>query len=410
MGIQQYPAAAPVAPRSHKYLELGVAVFITSALVYFVMTQEIRRLEDELNTSSIRTHRLTADLAALQKRCSPGAAPAGLESSITDLPIAARAVAPPPVTHATPRGSASLASESAPAPNLQGGPVIPDAPPPMHDWLGGERFMAGNQRVKPFVEHGEWPVSDKVTRPMDHHSYESIYEKYLGIFKYAEEYRGMEIKMLEVGMGPKGSAKGYRLYKEFLPQLHYVGFEYQNQRQNIERQSVLSESEREWLLAHTYWGDQGNADDRRAVTEKFGPFDIIVDDGSHNTVHQIGTIEDMFINSLKPGGVYIVEDIETSFLTDYNGGVRNQEERSTFVTLVQDLLTSLCFNYWDHPSFNKCVRLDSGMQQFAPTRNWRFRPDLTEWIQTIDCDREVCAFRKRKTKLERRRKQRDVAC
>ena len=42
-------------------------------------------------------------------------------------------------------------------------------------------------------------------------------------------------------------------------------------------------------------------------------FDVIIDDGSHIPWHQIFTLETMFDTFLKDGGVYIIEDMETSY-------------------------------------------------------------------------------------------------
>ena len=42
-------------------------------------------------------------------------------------------------------------------------------------------------------------------------------------------------------------------------------------------------------------------------------FDVIIDDGSHIPWHQIFTLETIFDTFLKDGGVYIIEDIETSY-------------------------------------------------------------------------------------------------
>jgi len=46
-------------------------------------------------------------------------------------------------------------------------------------------------------------------------------------------------------------------------------------------------------------------------------FDIIIDDGSHIVQHQLVTLGTMF-SKVKPGGIYIVEDIHTSFIPSYN--------------------------------------------------------------------------------------------
>ena len=46
--------------------------------------------------------------------------------------------------------------------------------------------------------------------------------------------------------------------------------------------------------------------------------DVIVDDGSHVSAHVILSFETLY-PSLKPGGIYIVEDIGTSYWPHYGG-------------------------------------------------------------------------------------------
>ena len=58
-------------------------------------------------------------------------------------------------------------------------------------------------------------------------------------------------------------------------------------------------------------GDQADAATLRECAEH-GPFDLIVDDGSHFPEHQMLAFETLFA-AVKPGGVFIIEDIETSY-------------------------------------------------------------------------------------------------
>lgn len=48
-----------------------------------------------------------------------------------------------------------------------------------------------------------------------------------------------------------------------------------------------------------------------------GKFDLIIDDASHLTQDQQTSFEYLYNNSLNPGGIYIIEDIHTSYWTDW---------------------------------------------------------------------------------------------
>src|SRR6202008_2820925 len=53
------------------------------------------------------------------------------------------------------------------------------------------------------------------------------------------------------------------------------------------------------------------------VVDKLGPFDVILDDGSHMNSHIALTFRHLFPNGLAPGGVYIVEDIHSNYWKPY---------------------------------------------------------------------------------------------
>ncbi len=58
--------------------------------------------------------------------------------------------------------------------------------------------------------------------------------------------------------------------------------------------------------------DQSYLEDLVRVGVKHGPFDIIIEDGSHMWEHQITTLRTLF-PFVTAGGMYIVEDLETNF-------------------------------------------------------------------------------------------------
>jgi predicted O-methyltransferase YrrM len=58
--------------------------------------------------------------------------------------------------------------------------------------------------------------------------------------------------------------------------------------------------------------DQSDVSQLLRVATDLGPFDLVVDDGSHIWSHQILTLETL-LPFVSPGGIYILEDIDTSF-------------------------------------------------------------------------------------------------
>ena len=79
-------------------------------------------------------------------------------------------------------------------------------------------------------------------------------------------------------------------------------------------------------------GNQADVNFLRAVTDEFGPFDIILDDGSHLTHHVIATFNHAFPHSLKDGGIYFIEDLNTSYWRRFR----------TSRYSAMDLVLSLC--------------------------------------------------------------------
>lgn len=56
-----------------------------------------------------------------------------------------------------------------------------------------------------------------------------------------------------------------------------------------------------------------------ALAREIGPFDFIIDDGSHVNAHQIETFRILW-PFLKDGGTYVVEDVQTSYWPSFGGG------------------------------------------------------------------------------------------
>jgi hypothetical protein len=104
-------------------------------------------------------------------------------------------------------------------------------------------------------------------------------------------------------------------------------------------------------------GSQADPAFLQSVAERHGPFDIIIDDGSHQMAHQILTFETLY-NWVHEDGLYICEDSFTSYWSEYGGGLQSS---STFMEYAKQRIDEL-HAFWsgeDGPtvsSFTRCTR------------------------------------------------------
>ena len=128
--------------------------------------------------------------------------------------------------------------------------------------------------------------TDKVT----HHGYHLFYPRYL------DPLRDERFKMLEIGYQDGRSAKMWKEYFQYVDvycmDINVEGF--------LDGCDVIK-------------GDQSKFEDLLFVKEKIESAKFIIDDGSHHPVHQIETFEYLFNDLLEPGGIYIIEDVETNY-------------------------------------------------------------------------------------------------
>jgi hypothetical protein len=84
-------------------------------------------------------------------------------------------------------------------------------------------------------------------------------------------------------------------------------------------------------------GSQDDVDFLESVAQKWGPFDMILDDGSHVNRHVIASFNHL-IDYVKPECVYVIEDTCTAYWEEYEGGFRNPDSSIEFAkNLVDDV-------------------------------------------------------------------------
>jgi hypothetical protein len=143
---------------------------------------------------------------------------------------------------------------------------------------------------------------------------------------YAQHYerhfkpvRWKRITLLEIGIGgdvdPKAGGGSLRMWKHFFPRARVAGIDIYDKSRHAESRIEI------------FRGDQSDGAFLRDVIEQIGPPDIIIDDGSHLNQHVITSFEVLF-PLLKEGGIYVVEDTQTSYWPKYGGGRRGSKAQS----------------------------------------------------------------------------------
>jgi len=63
--------------------------------------------------------------------------------------------------------------------------------------------------------------------------------------------------------------------------------------------------------------DQNNSERLEQIGLKYGPFDIIIDDGSHRYAETKNTFDNLYKKFLNPGGMYVIEDFIAGYWPEY---------------------------------------------------------------------------------------------
>jgi hypothetical protein len=123
--------------------------------------------------------------------------------------------------------------------------------------------------------------------------YFEIYERHL------DRFRGGPVHIVEIGVLGGGSLQMWHDY--FGPQTRVYGIDINSESKALEREGV-----------EIFIGDQGD----RAFWERFlqssPKIDVVIDDGGHTAAQQAVTVESL-LPHVRPGGVYICEDIHGPF-------------------------------------------------------------------------------------------------
>lgn len=181
-----------------------------------------------------------------------------------------------------------------------------------------------------FCDESEYVYLDQLAqasgtdKSSKYHNYTHIYAHYFA------KYKNDPLKFLEIGIQYGNSVK---LWENYFPNadLHFIDVD-PNQIRYVTQRShyhFVNQADRAGLID---FGIRVNGD-----------FDIIIDDGSHRMYETIVTFQSLF-PFLKRGGLYIIEDLQTSYWSIYGSYGTPEKPQSgpgTAIQYLKDLVDDL---------------------------------------------------------------------
>lgn len=161
-------------------------------------------------------------------------------------------------------------------------------------------------------------------------NYFEVYERHFG------RYRGTDVHVVEIGVAHGGSLRMWKSY--FGPKAHIYGMDVEPNAKALEEPQI-----------EIFVGDQGDAEYLESVVAALPRIDILIDDGGHTMRQQEVTFETLF-SHVGPDGVYLCEDMHTSYWGEFGGGYRRE---GTFIELSKGLIDRI--NAWHSRSPNLVV-------------------------------------------------------
>ena len=142
--------------------------------------------------------------------------------------------------------------------------------------------------------------------------------------RHFARFRGRAPVVLEFGVSQGGSLQMWKEY--FGPGVRLFGVDINPECRRFEEEGVQ-------ILI----GDQGDRDFLRSVANAVPTIDILIDDGGHALEQQIATFEELFPH-VQPNGVYLCEDLHTSYWHRWGGGYR---KRGSFIEYSKNWIDAL---------------------------------------------------------------------
>lgn len=154
------------------------------------------------------------------------------------------------------------------------------------------------------------------------------WSNYFDIYdRHFSKYRNCRVNVLEIGVGKGGSLQMWKWYFGADAKIYGV---------DIDESKCFEESQ-----IKCYTADQSNRYEIYKVWKDIGCLDVVIDDGGHY-MNQQKTSFDVLYPLLNLDGVYLVEDIHTSFWTEFGGGLTDGVcDEGTFMHYIKNHVEKL---------------------------------------------------------------------
>lgn len=179
----------------------------------------------------------------------------------------------------------------------------------------------GKASLKELYEQHTGKISDKWS------SYLKVYDEVLS--SYAES----SISLLEIGVQNGGSLE---IWDKYFPNAEIlIGCDVNPQCKELSYdQKNIS----------VIVGDAGTPEVCKEIIKLCPKFDIVIDDGSHDSSDCLRNLRNYY-KYVKPGGVYILEDLHCSYWADFGGGLFDSK---SIINRLKEFVDYPNYEFWGH--------------------------------------------------------------
>lgn len=165
------------------------------------------------------------------------------------------------------------------------------------------------------------------------HNFAPAYESHLS------HLRWKKIRLLEIGVGEEGSKSGgasLKTWNDYFLRAEIIGLD------------IFDKSFLDSGRMRTIQIDQSDQVSMDAMAASNGPFDVVIDDGSHMSIDTLRAFFILF-NHVAVGGYYVIEDIQTGYWPSYGGTSVAQAFEENIISWLKTLVDVVNVNeiLWD---------------------------------------------------------------